>query len=1030
MQYYEFIACRNDTGASLPFAKVTVYLSGTATLASLFDSTGAGLSNPVTSTTTGEVGFAAANGAYDIRIASADGTYLSPMIQKVQFYDLANLDSAIASLKQLTVSASQYQIKYDGAGVATPSAQTITFTATKRNTTATVTWTIADLSGNPITPASTYLSAATGDSATMTRPNFDLARGTSSGLIITGTATDGITMTGSASVVAVHDGAAGTNGTTGNHLAGYGLPANNLGANGDDYTDLSTGVIYGQKTGGTWPLGTIADVNAGWSHYDFSTGATFPTSLVPWLRASPSTAIMTNLCYHDAPAASYSTFGQNVPITRVDLGVAVFQTSRNVFLNSTAPVTQNCTVVVGTIIVWSNHDAPVTITTAAGTATGSGFGAIVLGTPQILTITGAGTISVTKSGSGTWYACQVEYDPVLPGNSVATPLIITGGSAVTRDADSNSGAGALLTAFQGSTGTFIMEVSRVETQTGYIRTPGVLSVNNATYSYVNGTTFAHRGGNVATALGNQTWATDQKWGFAWGGGAQVFGAGDGIPTADATAFPYATLTSVRFGAQSTATDGQQNLCGWIKRIKWRADQQTNRALFDQYTATVIPTYANSASRLFRQSLPGNALPNTKTGVAAVRANTRDSIFLFEGTSHSAGVDPSGSQSASSFPAKVAARLLSQYGIQARYAGWFGNNNAPPSTGASAYRPERLTFSAGWSGYGTQLGGASMKTSTSGAVITDAPPGTTDTYTFYYWTFPGYGGWTLSDGTHSKTVAAETAYTASISGTTMTVTAIASGFLQAGDVLTNGPTVGTTIVSQLTGMAGSTGTYQVSTSQTFASAMVKSIGLRAVTLAPADGVVRGTNTFTMTSNDALPKTACGGLERDSVVKSVLCINGGTTLRTAVILALDSSNSGAAENSVQAVVRMLAPDFTHYEAVTNDAGAVTGESLYTSSVQYALAQALAFGDVMVSGDPPTAPGAISQSLQDRYTWLLYKAAYSYGVTINAMPDVLGPRLKWANMGFYKSDGTHFSASGVLTGNGDIFGNIVADFIAANV
>lgn len=827
------------------------------------------------------------------------------------------------------------------------------------------------------------------------------------------------------------NGTNGADGTTGNHYVGTGLPANNFGINGDTYTDSLTGINYDQKTGGTWPLGATADVNAPWSHYDLSAAATFPTALLPWTRATPSTAIMTNLCYHDAPGASYSTFGQNVPITRADLGVCVFQTSRNVFLNSTAPVTQNCTVVVGTIIVWSNHDAGVTITTAAGTATGTGFGAIVPGTPQILTITGAGTISVTKSGSGTWYACQVEYDPLLPSNSVATPLIITAGAAVTRDADSNSGAGALLAAFQNSTGTFIMEVSRIEVQTGYGRTPGLLSVNNAAYSYLaNSTTLAHRGGLSTTAMGNQTWLTDQKWGFAWGGGAQVFGGGDGLPTIDATAFSYATLTTVRFGAKDATTGGQQALCGWIKRIKWRTDQQSNRALYDQYSATTIPTYANSSAKLFRQSLPGNALPNAKTGVAAVRANTRDSIFLFEGTSHSAGVDPSTSASANSFPAKVAARLTSQYGIPARYAGWFGNNNSSPSAGASAYRPERLTFSAGWSSYGTQLGGASMKTSTNGAVITDAPPGTTDTYTFYYWTFPGYGGWTLSDGTHSKTAAGETAYTASISGTTMTVTAIASGFLQAGDVLTNGPTAGTTIVSQLTGSAGSTGTYQVSTSQTFSSATVKSIGLRALTLAPADGVVRGTNTFTMTSNDALPKTACGGLERDSVVKSVLCINGGTTLRTAVILALDASNSGAAENSVQAVVRMLAPDFTHYEAVTNDAGAVTAESTYTSSVQYAISQALAFGDVMVSGDPPTAPATVSQNLQDRYTWLLYKAAYSYGVTINALPDVLGPRLKWANIGFYKTDPTHFTGSGTLTGNGDIFGNIVADFIAANV
>lgn len=57
-------------------------------------------------------------------------------------------------------------------------------------------------------------------------------------------------------------------------------------------------------------------------------------------------------------------------------------------------------------------------------------------------------------------------------------------------------------------------------------------------------------------------------------------------------------------------------------------------------------------------------------------------------------------------------------------------------------------------------------------------------------------------------------TAGISGTTMTVSAVGAGALAAGQVLHGtGVTPGTTIVQQLTGSAGSTGTYRVSLSQT-------------------------------------------------------------------------------------------------------------------------------------------------------------------------------------------------------------------------
>jgi hypothetical protein len=79
--------------------------------------------------------------------------------------------------------------------------------------------------------------------------------------------------------------------------------------------------------------------------------------------------------------------------------------------------------------------------------------------------------------------------------------------------------------------------------------------------------------------------------------------------------------------------------------------------------------------------------------------------------------------------------------------------------------------------------------------------------------------------YSKNVTLEdrtAVFTASIgpASTTMTVTAITSGPIYPGMVITGtGVTAGTYIVSQLTGTDGSTGTYQVSASQTVASTTI-------------------------------------------------------------------------------------------------------------------------------------------------------------------------------------------------------------------
>lgn len=119
----------------------------------------------------------------------------------------------------------------------------------------------------------------------------------------------------------------------------------------------------------------------------------------------------------------------------------------------------------------------------------------------------------------------------------------------------------------------------------------------------------------------------------------------------------------------------------------------------------------------------------------------------------------------------------------------------------------LTVSAVTSGHlsvGDVISGSGV---TAGTTITSLGTGTGGTGTYNV---------SISQTASSTTITAV--------GTTMTVTAVGSGALSAGEPISGtGVTAGTYIVAQLTGSAGGTGTYQLSTAQRFTSATVTSLG---------------------------------------------------------------------------------------------------------------------------------------------------------------------------------------------------------------
>jgi predicted phage tail protein len=181
-----------------------------------------GVTYSVYSSTGVTVAINSTTGAYTVSAMSADNALatLRAVYQGLTIDKVFTLSKSKGGLdgspaKVLTITSTGQTITYDNAGALSPSTQDNVFTALKQNTTATVTWTVKDANGTARTPTSTYLSAATGDTTTMTAAQFNSARNGTLGVSVTGTLTDGTTLYDTISVAKVQSGTNGTNGTNG-----------------------------------------------------------------------------------------------------------------------------------------------------------------------------------------------------------------------------------------------------------------------------------------------------------------------------------------------------------------------------------------------------------------------------------------------------------------------------------------------------------------------------------------------------------------------------------------------------------------------------------------------------------------------------------------------------------------------------------------------------------------------------------------------------------------------------------------------
>lgn len=108
-----------------------------------------------------------------------------------------------AAAKTITLSASRQQVRFNSAGTLDPTSQDTVFTVARQNTAVAAVWTIFDLAGGA---ASGTLLTGTGDTRTLTAADFNTARGSTQGVRVVATVTDGTTLTDQVTVIRVQDG--------------------------------------------------------------------------------------------------------------------------------------------------------------------------------------------------------------------------------------------------------------------------------------------------------------------------------------------------------------------------------------------------------------------------------------------------------------------------------------------------------------------------------------------------------------------------------------------------------------------------------------------------------------------------------------------------------------------------------------------------------------------------------------------------------------------------------------------------------
>jgi hypothetical protein len=786
-------------------------------------------------------------------------------------------------------------------------------------------------------------------------------------------------------------GPAGADGHATSTIDGYGSPPSSIGVTGDYYRDLKAGVRYGPKTAAGWPATgepyTLASSSIPSTRVRRDlriAGAVFPTDHWTFTRGSTSTDLLET----DPYTYAYSSFANDVPVIRVGKGLLSYMRAQQYLSNPTAPATHTTAgnVAVGTaiLLVWGPVGASVTV--AAGTAVGSGFAtANCNGTGAakiVLTITTAGTIAVTVSGSVTYF--NLQQNPSSPTATEAVPFIATTGI---REPDKAVATSTMIALLNTTAGYMLMGVSNV-TGRSYARSPCFWGLNNVTAGYAASdtqfTVYDPANQTSLTTIGSDTFSAGATIGRTWDATSTMdFGGGNRVESSH----PYrynngAAVTAATLGHPSTTNTSGANqlngIVGWYEIDT--GGRITAEALYEKYTSMPSP----ALDTLLKNYVGSTQFPHVLSQERLLQAGVIDHVpYGVAGPSHEGGVATGTNIRAVAWMTQMVADLESQ-GYAVTDDAIVSQNSSVYSAGTNAYDPrDTYTGTAPTLG-GVTFGGEYIAVPT-GTVITFTPSSRqTSRFHLAIYTNASYGNAEVSiDGGTTPIACNENAatsipstvstFTASIADDLMTVTGSVTGTaLAPGDIISGGTAVsGTRITAQVSGTTGGAGVYRVHIGkQTVASATMTVI-IRCRTFDAALGMKAWSTKATGSAIHIAYRYA-----RNPAIAQRVFFNGGRNGFNVTNLAQDSSP----ESSYLMLIRALG-----FAAViggvdqTNDmAGSGTDFASIYDPKSYAIIQAIrATADPIGLTDPPTSPAVYTLAVQDKVVNQARAVYGKYGV-----------------------------------------------------
>lgn len=261
----------------------------------------------------------------------------------------------------------------------------------------------------------------------------------------------------------------------------------------------------------------------------------------------------TNLLPTSASGFAYATFGNNAARITAGSGILIEESRTNQLFPSVAPsqcpMQTTASLGTGTYTNWINGSGSALV--SGGTATITGAAPATNGSPNVFTVTVAGTVVWTPTG--TVIACQIE------AGSLGTSLIVTVGAPGTRAADNITFTNPLLSAM--SPGMFsLITLTGPFNNTNFPTLVYFSNANNVVIWTSNTTFFGRTGGsnNASATLGNGGYATTSvKSNFTATASSHSAVGNNGTVATNANPISTLPVTSAGFGGGpvGTSTDG-------------------------------------------------------------------------------------------------------------------------------------------------------------------------------------------------------------------------------------------------------------------------------------------------------------------------------------------------------------------------------------------------------------------------------------------------------------------------------------------